>query len=258
MLRVICPSTFPGRGIYEVCVSQTPIFFGCRSSLFKHVSRFGRPICVSPARQRFWGPLFDPFVRHTVRDYRVVSQVTQVSQMGPGTLVRTPVPCARVMMTLASRGKLPQTTISISISICISITISISTSTSISTRTSISTSTSSSTSTTTSTSTDTSSSTNTSTSTNTNSNTDTNTNTNTDSSLREFASASERHHDSGARYRGSNQRPGTHLGHLGHLGHHSVITNCMPHKGVKKWTPKALACRRDANWPPKTRDMFKK
>ena len=46
-----------------------------------------------------------------------MSQVTQVNQMGPGTLVRTPVPCARVMMTLASRGKLPQININITITI---------------------------------------------------------------------------------------------------------------------------------------------
>ena len=107
MLRVICRSTFPGLDICEVCVSQTPIFFGFRSSLFEHVSRFGRPICVSPARQRFLGPLFDPFVRHTVRDYRVVTEVnhvTEVTEMGPGTLVGTPVPCARVKMTLAGKA----------------------------------------------------------------------------------------------------------------------------------------------------------
>ena len=50
-------------------------------------------------------------------------QVTEVMQMGPGTLVRTPVPCARVMMTLASRGKLPQIIIIIIIIIILSISI---------------------------------------------------------------------------------------------------------------------------------------
>ena len=55
MLRVICPSTFPGRGIYEVSVSQTPKIFGYRSPKFQHVWRIGRQICFSPARQRFQG-----------------------------------------------------------------------------------------------------------------------------------------------------------------------------------------------------------
>ena len=33
-----------------------------------------------------------------------VSHVIHVIEMGPGTLVRTPVPCARVTMTLASKA----------------------------------------------------------------------------------------------------------------------------------------------------------
>ena len=69
--------------------------------------------------------------------------------------------------------------------------------------------------------------------------------------LREFASASERHHDSGARYRGSNQRPGTHLHHLihlGHLRHHSVITSYLRSQGSKKWTLKSLAFESDARY----------
>ena len=39
-----------------------------------------------------------------------VDHVNDLDEMGPGALVGTPIPCARVMMTLASRGKLPQTT----------------------------------------------------------------------------------------------------------------------------------------------------
>ena len=70
-------------------------------------------------------------------------------------------------------------------------------------------------------------------------------------SLREFASASERHHDSGARYRGSNQRPGTHFNHLVHLSqmtHHSVITSYLRSQGSKKWTLKSLALESDARY----------
>ena len=62
-----------------------------------------------------------PLRAQVARDYRVVNTVIPVNEMGPGTLVRTPVPCARVMMTLASRGKLPQITITIPITITITI-----------------------------------------------------------------------------------------------------------------------------------------
>ena len=59
-------------------------------------------------------PLFRPLRAQVDRDYRVVIEVidvidvTDMTEMGSGTLVRTPVPCARAMMTLASKGKLPQ------------------------------------------------------------------------------------------------------------------------------------------------------
>ena len=50
----ILPSTFPGLEIYEVCVSQTPMFFGFRSSSFEHISRFGRQPCATLERQQFF------------------------------------------------------------------------------------------------------------------------------------------------------------------------------------------------------------
>ena len=59
-------------------------------------------------RQRFQGALFPPLRPQAKGESPRVNDVIHVDEMGPGTLVRTPVPCARVMMTLASRGKLPQ------------------------------------------------------------------------------------------------------------------------------------------------------
>ena len=94
MLRVICPSTFPGRGIYEVSVSQTPIFFGFRSPKFEHVSRFGRHICVSPARQRFFGPkrAISPGVlaNRVVQSKNSVKQMNKMKQTTPPALFPSP------------------------------------------------------------------------------------------------------------------------------------------------------------------------
>ena len=50
---VLLKSTRSGIDIYEVCLSQTPIFFRCDPQKFEHVRHFGRHFCVSLERQRF-------------------------------------------------------------------------------------------------------------------------------------------------------------------------------------------------------------
>ena len=68
---------------------------------------------------------------------------------------------------------------------------------------------------------------------------------------KKLASASERHHDSGARYRGSNQRPGTHLIQMIQMVQmilHSEITSYLRSQGSKKWTLKSLAFESDARY----------
>ena len=51
---VLLKSTRSGIDIYEVCLSQTLIFFRCDPQKFEHVRHFGRHFCVSLERQRFF------------------------------------------------------------------------------------------------------------------------------------------------------------------------------------------------------------
>ena len=108
MLGTVCPSTFSGHGFYEVSVSQTLKIFRKRSPKFEHVWRFGRHTLHHSRTPAISGSTFPPLRPQAKGESPRVAHVIDVSEMGPGTLIRTPVPCARVMMTLASRGKLPQ------------------------------------------------------------------------------------------------------------------------------------------------------
>ena len=97
MLRVICPSTFPGLENYEVCVSQTLKIFRFCSPNFEHVWRIGRQMCFSPARQRFLGQkrstlpsVLSIKVMQSKNSVGQVSQVSQVSQPTPPALLPSP------------------------------------------------------------------------------------------------------------------------------------------------------------------------
>ena len=113
MLGTVCPSAFAGNGIYEVSVLQTLIIFRFCSSKIEHVSHFGRHTLHHSHALAISGSLFGPKKQATHGDCRVVRHLTHLTQMGPGTLVRTPIPCARTMMTLVGSGQTPSNHVSL-------------------------------------------------------------------------------------------------------------------------------------------------